>query len=198
MSDDEYAKPPAASKSCVRTKFLEDQSDPDEGTWVWAYQVRIENHGAETVQLLRRTWRITDARGRIQIVQGEGVVGEQPVLEPGEMLRIHVRHPARHAVRHHGRRLPHGRPTHPAKPSTSHPRLQPRLPRPAPAALTLRLSGVVRRPPSLSHMRLNRMNRKATALNSVSKPPVPHRTCVSVPSQQEAEEAIRTLMRLRR
>ncbi len=68
----------------VRTYFLEDQSDPDEGKWVWAYQVRIENQGRETVQLLRRTWRITDAHGRMQVVQGAGVVGEQPVLEPGE------------------------------------------------------------------------------------------------------------------
>lgn len=68
----------------VRTYFLEDQSDPDEGRWVWAYQVRIANLGRETVQLLRRTWRITDAHGRTQIVQGAGVVGEQPVLEPGD------------------------------------------------------------------------------------------------------------------
>ena len=68
----------------VRAQFLADQSDPDQGSWVWAYQVRIENKGAETVQLLRRTWRITDARGRIQVVQGAGVVGEQPVLEPGD------------------------------------------------------------------------------------------------------------------
>ena len=68
----------------VRALYLEDQSEPDDGTWVWAYQVRIENKGAETVQLLRRTWQITDARGRVQTVQGDGVVGEQPVLEPGE------------------------------------------------------------------------------------------------------------------
>ena len=68
----------------VRTVFLEDQSDPENGTWVWAYQVRIENGGTETVQLLRRTWRITDERGRVQVVQGDGVVGEQPVLEAGE------------------------------------------------------------------------------------------------------------------
>ena len=68
----------------VRTYFLEDQSDLDQGPWVWAYQVRISNQGRETVQLLRRTWRITDAHGRMQVVQGAGVVGEQPVLEPGE------------------------------------------------------------------------------------------------------------------
>ena len=68
----------------VRTFFLEDQSDLDHGPWVWAYQVRISNQGRETVQLLRRTWQITDANGRMQVVQGAGVVGEQPVLAPGE------------------------------------------------------------------------------------------------------------------
>ncbi len=68
----------------VRTYFLEDQSDLDSGPWVWAYQVRIANLGREAVQLMRRTWRITDAHGRMQIVQGAGVVGEQPVLEPGD------------------------------------------------------------------------------------------------------------------
>ena len=68
----------------VRTFYLEDQSDPDQGQWVWAYQVQISNLGRETVKLLRRTWRITDAHGRMQVVQGDGVVGEQPVLEPGE------------------------------------------------------------------------------------------------------------------
>jgi ApaG protein len=68
----------------VQAVYLEDQSDPERGSWVWAYRVRIANGGTETVQLLRRTWRITDARGRVQVVQGDGVVGEQPVLEPGE------------------------------------------------------------------------------------------------------------------
>ena len=68
----------------VRTLYLEDQSEPEDNTYVWAYEVRIENGGAEAVQLLRRTWRITDARGRVQVVQGEGVVGEQPRLQPGE------------------------------------------------------------------------------------------------------------------
>jgi ApaG protein len=68
----------------VTAVYLEDQSDPEGGSWVWAYQVRIMNGGREAVQLLRRTWHITDARGRVQVVQGDGVVGEQPVLEPGE------------------------------------------------------------------------------------------------------------------
>jgi ApaG protein len=64
--------------------FLEDQSDPDEDHFVWAYQVRIENNGPETVQLRARYWCITDANGLVQEVRGSGVVGEQPVLEPGE------------------------------------------------------------------------------------------------------------------
>lgn len=68
----------------VRPLFLDDQSSPAEGRYVWAYRVRVENKGRETVQLLRRTWRITDAHGRVQLVHGAGVVGEQPTLEPGE------------------------------------------------------------------------------------------------------------------
>ena len=68
----------------VRAFFLDDQSQPEEGRFVWAYRISIENLGRETVQLLRRTWSITDARGRAQRVHGEGVVGQQPILEPGE------------------------------------------------------------------------------------------------------------------
>jgi len=80
----EYAATTQGITVRVRPIFLDDQSDPAENTWVWAYQVQIENGGAETVQLLRRTWRITDAHGRVQTVHGDGVVGEQPTLEPGE------------------------------------------------------------------------------------------------------------------
>ncbi len=68
----------------VRAAYLADQSEPEDGSWVWAYEVRIENQGTEAVQLLRRTWRITDAKGRVQVVEGPGVVGVQPMLEPGE------------------------------------------------------------------------------------------------------------------
>ena len=68
----------------VQPVFLEDQSEPDQGRYVWAYRVQIENAGRETVQLLRRTWRITDAHGRVLNVHGDGVIGEQPTLEPGE------------------------------------------------------------------------------------------------------------------
>ena len=68
----------------VRPFFLEDQSSPEEMHFVWAYHVRIENQGPQTVQLRNRYWRITDLLGRIQEVRGAGVVGEQPVLRPGE------------------------------------------------------------------------------------------------------------------
>jgi len=68
----------------VKPYYLEDQSAPDEQRFVWAYHVRIENNGRRTVQLRNRYWRITDSRGRIQEVRGAGVVGEQPVLRPGD------------------------------------------------------------------------------------------------------------------
>lgn len=68
----------------VEPLYLEDQSSPEENYYVWAYNVKIENAGAETVQLRSRHWRITDARGRVDEVRGPGVVGEQPVLGPGD------------------------------------------------------------------------------------------------------------------
>ena len=68
----------------VKPFFLEDQSAPQDGHFVWAYWVRIENCGGETVQLRNRFWKITDGLGRMQEVRGEGIVGEQPVLKPGE------------------------------------------------------------------------------------------------------------------
>ncbi len=68
----------------VHAVYLAEQSDPDAGSWVWGYQVRIENQGTEIVQLRRRTWRITDARGRTQTIEGPGVVGKTPTLKPGE------------------------------------------------------------------------------------------------------------------
>jgi ApaG protein len=68
----------------VRVFYLADQSKPEDQQYVWAYRVTIGNESAVTVQLLKRTWKITDSFGRVQHVHGEGVVGEQPVLEPGE------------------------------------------------------------------------------------------------------------------
>ncbi|MDF1794244.1 MAG: Co2+/Mg2+ efflux protein ApaG [Thalassobaculaceae bacterium] len=68
----------------VTPVYLDGQSSPQENHYVWAYQVRIENTGGETVRLRTRHWRITDAAGHTQEVRGPGVVGEQPVLGPGE------------------------------------------------------------------------------------------------------------------
>lgn len=68
----------------VEPTYLDDQSSPDDYRYVWAYQVTIENQGASVVQLRNRRWSITDATGRTQEVRGPGVVGEQPVLRPGE------------------------------------------------------------------------------------------------------------------
>ena len=67
----------------VSVSFLPEQSEPSKGRWFWAYHVRIENGGARTVQLLSREWRISDGRGVTHEVRGDGVVGEQPVIEPG-------------------------------------------------------------------------------------------------------------------
>ncbi len=68
----------------VTPTYLADQSKPDEGSWVWAYTVEIENGSREPVQLRSRHWRITDARGHVEEVTGPGVVGEEPVLSPGD------------------------------------------------------------------------------------------------------------------
>ncbi len=70
----------------VEPSFLDHESDPDASRFVWAYTVVIENLGAEPVQLLEREWRITDARNRTEIIRGPGVVGEQPVIAPGEQF----------------------------------------------------------------------------------------------------------------
>lgn len=71
----------------VIANYLPSQSDPREGRWVWSYTVEIENHSAETVQLVSRRWAITDGQGRVEEVTGRGVVGEQPTLKPGEAFR---------------------------------------------------------------------------------------------------------------
>lgn len=68
----------------VTPNFLEDQSSPEEGHFFWAYTVEIINEGAETVQLHSRFWRITDANGLTEEVRGAGVVGETPIIEPGD------------------------------------------------------------------------------------------------------------------
>lgn len=70
----------------VEPVFLPDRSDPTAGRFIWAYHVRIENAGPETVRLMTRHWRIVDATGRTHEVRGPGVVGEQPTLKPGEVF----------------------------------------------------------------------------------------------------------------
>ncbi len=79
-----YTETTRSIEVTVEPVYLEDQSTPEEGHFVWAYRVRIQNRSKKTVQLLNRYWRITDAQGRTQEVRGAGVVGEQPVLHPGE------------------------------------------------------------------------------------------------------------------
>jgi ApaG protein len=71
----------------VRPQFLEGQTKPDEDKYVWAYTITVENHGSETITLLTRHWIITDGFGRRQDVRGDGVVGEQPCLGPGQSFQ---------------------------------------------------------------------------------------------------------------
>src|ERR1035438_4039290 len=68
----------------VEPTYLETKSSPDRSEYFWTYRVIIENQGRETVQLLSRHWMISNARGELNEVKGPGVVGEQPVIEPGE------------------------------------------------------------------------------------------------------------------
>ena len=84
MTSGGYTRTTRCIEVTVQPSFLEDQSDPDENRYVWAYHVRIRNTGHETVQLMRRTWQITDGQGQTIEVAGPGVVGEQPVLEQGD------------------------------------------------------------------------------------------------------------------
>lgn len=83
-NDTIYSETTRAITIMVEPIFLNEQSVPDEDHYVWAYHVRIENNGRETVQLLTRHWRIMDEVGNVQEVKGDGVVGEQPVLIPGD------------------------------------------------------------------------------------------------------------------
>ena len=79
-----YTKTTKKISITVSPYFLEDQSDPDDLHFVWAYQVTINNLSKNVVQLKNRYWKIIDSNGTKQEVKGEGVIGEQPVLNPGE------------------------------------------------------------------------------------------------------------------
>jgi ApaG protein len=71
----------------VEPRYMEDQSSPEDGHFVWSYAVEISNDGGETVQLKSRMWRITDALGRTEEVRGAGVVGQTPVIAPGKSFQ---------------------------------------------------------------------------------------------------------------
>ena len=68
----------------VATRYLDDQSEPEQNRYVFAYTINIRNRGSVAARLLARHWVITDANGKVNEVEGEGVVGEQPWLRPGE------------------------------------------------------------------------------------------------------------------
>jgi len=86
IDDESYCETTRSIRVSVDPVYLDEQSEPEDFHYVWAYHVRIENLGGETVQLLRRHWHITDSTGRKEEVRGEGVVGEQPILSPGEIF----------------------------------------------------------------------------------------------------------------
>ena len=79
-----YSKKTKKINITVNPYFLDDQSEPEDQHFVWAYQVIIDNQSNEKVQLKNRYWKIIDSNGSEQEVRGEGVVGEQPILNPGE------------------------------------------------------------------------------------------------------------------
>jgi len=79
-----YSKKTKKINITVNPYFLDDQSEPEDQHFVWAYQVTIDNQSNDKVQLKNRYWKIIDSNGSEQEVRGEGVVGEQPILNPGE------------------------------------------------------------------------------------------------------------------
>jgi ApaG protein len=79
-----YERTTRGIRISVRPSFLDKESDPEDGRFVWAYTVRIDNQSGETIRLRGRYWRITDAAGMTEEVKGVGVVGEQPTIRPGE------------------------------------------------------------------------------------------------------------------
>jgi len=82
-----YERVTRGIRVAVEPAYLDDQSDPEEGQYLWSYTVTIENNGPEPVQLLSRYWHITDAAGHSQEVRGPGVVGAQPVIAPGKSFQ---------------------------------------------------------------------------------------------------------------
>jgi ApaG protein len=77
-------KNPYVITVAVQTRFVPEQSQPDAGRYVFAYTIRIANAGSMPARLISRHWIITDGNGKVEEVRGDGVVGEQPWLRPGE------------------------------------------------------------------------------------------------------------------
>lgn len=82
--DATYQKSTKGIEVSVQPAFLDDRSEPEDNLYIWAYKVSIKNNSAMRVTLRQRSWHITDAYGNTEVVRGEGVVGEQPALDPGE------------------------------------------------------------------------------------------------------------------
>ena len=79
-----YTKTTRLIKVTVLPLFLVEQSEPAENHYVWSYTIQLENLGTQAAQLINRYWHITDSHGMVQEVRGAGVIGEQPMLEPGD------------------------------------------------------------------------------------------------------------------
>jgi ApaG protein len=79
-----YAATTGAITIRVAPRYHPEQSDPSAPRHVWSYHVRIENNGLDTVQLLSRHWEISDGQGRTEVIEGEGVIGQQPLIEAGQ------------------------------------------------------------------------------------------------------------------
>ena len=71
-------------KILVEPTYLEDHSDPAENSYLWAYTVKIKNNSTDTIKLVSRHWKIFDSNGSFREVKGKGVVGEQPIIQPGD------------------------------------------------------------------------------------------------------------------
>lgn len=82
-----FTKTTSNVKVTAIPRFMPEHSEPDEDHYVWAYTIELENYNKVPVKLMSRYWNITDAGGLVQEVRGPGVVGEQPVLQPGEAYR---------------------------------------------------------------------------------------------------------------
>ncbi len=104
-----YSALTAEIRVTVRPEFSSERSEPSDDSYFWIYTIEIANHGHKAVKLMHRHWRITDALGHVETVDGPGVVGEQPTIAPGHAYPLFLGLPAENAERLHGRQLRHGR-----------------------------------------------------------------------------------------